>query len=136
MEGKLNAERQETRDQRGELRMKAYRHGISGKEHDAREQIEGAPEEIHQRGGIANAWRLGEWRRERRSLQSADQVGKTIAKKGAGKEIGKVAQEIHHSVSIVLGLRLVIDWKGKSSFLFSRSPITYLNTMEPGKHYH
>jgi len=97
MEGKLNAERQETRDQRGELRMKAYRHGISGKEHDAREQIEGAPEEIHQRGGIANAWRLGEWRRERRSLQSADQVGKTIAKKGAGKEIGGVAQRQVHA---------------------------------------
>ena len=87
MEGKLDAQREEPGDPRGELRRKADRHGLPGKEKDACEQIKGAPEEVDERGGIANASRLGKRRWKRRSLESAKKVREAIAEKGSGKEI-------------------------------------------------
>jgi hypothetical protein len=67
---------------------------VTRKQIKADQQIQKAPHEVHERGGVADTVRFGEGCRKGSALQPCNEMRDAIAKKSPGKESGDVVHEM------------------------------------------
>jgi len=91
--GTLEAQDEPTEEQRGQAGIEMDGKRQPNDQREADDQIEKTPEEIHHRGGVADAGGLGERSRKGPALQAADEVRNGVAEECSGKKQDKKADD-------------------------------------------